>query len=275
MRSIRHHGGWFAASGIGVVALLGTTGCENFGGAAAMQEDSILSVIAPPTALDAVQMMTDEYNADNRFRGLSIIANASYGGEDAYVQWYEVALQDEDPAVRTAAVRALGRHGEPRHVPMIVALSDDPDPALRWEVVRTLQRLHHEDAIGALMERMRFKSEAEADVRAGAATALGQYAQPRVLDGLIQALDDRELIVNRAALKSLVTLTGQDFGYDVRGWIVWKENAADVFAARGDYRYPAFHRDAEWWEVIVPWLDPPNEVEEAPVGMASSRPGTG
>ncbi|MCA9311140.1 MAG: HEAT repeat domain-containing protein [Phycisphaerales bacterium] len=256
----------------GAAAATGT-GCDSLGGARAMNDDSILSIVAPPSASDAAAMMTDQYSADNRVRGLAIIASEPYGGEDAYVQWYEVALEDSDPAVRSAAVRALGRHGEPRHVPMIVKLIDDPDPTLRWEVVRTLQRLHNPVAIGPLLDRVRARTETVPDVRAGAATALGQYADARVVDGLITALDDRELLVNRAARQSLVTLTGQDFEYDVRSWLGWKDSTGNLFAARGEYVFPAFHRSAEWWEVVVPWLGPPNEASESPVGMASSDGG--
>ena len=242
-------------------------GCQEFGGAGAMNSNSILTVFSGPSPTDAVGMVTNKYNADDRFRGLNLIANAEYGDEDVYVQWYEVAVEDDDPAVRTAAVRALGRHGMPHHVDLVVPSLEDEDNGLRWEAVRALQRLHHEDAIRPLLDRLRPDEERIPDVRAGAATALGQYAEVRVIDGLISAVDDRELVVNRAARQSLVTLTGQDFGYDTAAWVEWRQEATDHFAGRGVYRYPAFSRDATWWEAVVPWLEPPNEVQDTPVGM--------
>ncbi len=57
-------------------------------------------------------MATNEYSADDRQLGILLLANAPWGGADVYVRLYRLGLDDEG-AVRTAAVRAIGLHGSP------------------------------------------------------------------------------------------------------------------------------------------------------------------
>jgi len=76
-----------------------------------------------------------------------------------------------------------------------------------------------------------------------------------------------DLLVNRAALSSLRTLTGQDFGLNIREWVSWKTRTAALFASQSPYVYPVFNRDRHWYEWVVPFLQPPNEVASTPAGM--------
>ena len=253
------------------VLALGLGACRTGSTGAQNDTRSVLSVFAQPTPRDAAMMAVDEFNPDNRRRGLSMLANAQFGGEDVYIELYEAALRDGDPAVRGVAVRALGTHGGPRHVGLIVEQLEDPSPLLRWEAATALQRLHEpRAAIPALLGAADDRREPDADVRAAAVTAMGQYADRRVLDGLIGALDDPSLLVNHAARGSLWVLTGQDFGDRVPEWIEWLAAAEDPFEGRGPYRYPVFTRDRRFVEWIIPFMEPPNEVSAAPAGMSFS-----
>lgn len=249
-------------------------GCE----AAPMETESVFQAIAPapPSPADAAAWMFDPYDADKRFRGTVLLANAPFGGESVYLQGYRAHLADSDASVRAAAAFALGRHGSPEDVPLVAPLTRDTDRLVRLNAVRALQRLHNPEAIPWLLERVQFVEvtrqgqrgfEDDPDVRAEAAYALGQYAEARVLDGLIAALRDPRLTVTRSAAEALHTLTGRDFGDDRRAWFQWKETAEDPFAGRLVYKYPVFSRDRALVEWLPFWTPPPNEEPGTPAGM--------
>lgn len=236
-------------------------------GGANSDTESVLELFSGPTPVDAVRWATDPVDPDKRMRGTLLLASAPWGGEDVYLRLYRSALEDEDAGVRAVAMRALALHGTPEDVPAIVEALETGNGLIREEASRALQRLHSDDAIPALLDRVDPREEENRKVRRNAAIALGQYAERRVVSGLISALDDRDLTVNRAARRSLRILTGQDFEYDPSAWLAWTRDTGDVFAARGVYEYPAFSRDASLLEMVVPWMTVPNEIASTPVGM--------
>ncbi len=209
--------------------------------------------------------------ADDRQTGILLLSNAPWGGSDVYVRLYRLALDDQDAAVRTAAVRALGLHGAPSDAERVSSLLSDQDRLVRWESARTLQRLHNPAAVVSLIRALDGRTEVERQVRAEAATALGQYAEQRVLDALILALDDPDLTVNAAARQSLRVLTGTDHGYEPRPWVEFVRGRSDPFAGRVAYTYPAFSRDRKWFEWFNPFFELPNEISAAPVGMTGEQ----
>lgn len=227
------------------------------------------------TPLEQAQMATNPYDANERYLGTLGLANQDFAGEAVYIRLFETNIKDVDPMVRSAAIRGLANHGEPRHVGTILPSLTDANPLVRVEAARGLQRLHHTDAIEPLIVATRepdvrtrsVAAEAEAHIRAEAATALGQYAEHRVLRALIAALDDPDLAVNRAAQASLRTLTGQDFGIDRVAWQAWESSAEDPFAARQLYVYPVYSRRQRLYEYIPLVPRPPNERPGPPTGM--------
>jgi hypothetical protein len=253
----------------GSIAALGClTGCEWIDEARAKggTGDSVLEFFQPPTPQQAVAWATDPYDADKRYRGLLLISNAPFGGDSLYIRMYEQASTDGDPGVRAMAVRALGRHGSPEHVPIILRSFADADDLVRWESARSLQRIYAPEAIGPLLERLDRENESSVLVREASAIALGQYAEPRVAQALFGALNDRNLSVNVAANRSLQIITGESLPPDAARWIRWYNETSEPFANRGRYEYPVFERDAEWWEYLAPWSEVPNEVAGRPAG---------
>ena len=251
-----------------------TAGCAVLGGCGWVDFEArpgATSVVdlffAQPSPLEAAQMAIDPYNPNDRYRGTLLLANAPFAGEPVYLQLFEDNIKDADPSVRTAAARALANHGQPRHVPMLIEALGDEDRLVRQEAARGLQRLHDARAINPLIRAMREETEPSADVRTEAALALGQYAQHRVLDALIQALDDRSLTVNRAAESSLRTLTGQDLGLDRTVWGAWSIETTDAFAQRQPYLFPVFNRERYIIEYLPFIPRPPNETPATPAGM--------
>ena len=265
------------------VAALALSGCERGaildvssreGGSDGFENESVLNFFSGPTPVQAVQWATNQRDPDKRVRGILLLANAPWGGEDVYLRLYRASLDDEDAGVRAVGVRALSLHGSPEDVPRFVELLRDGNDLEREEASRGLQRLHSSDAVTALLAHADEREEENWKVRQACAVALGQYAEGRVVDRLIDALNDTELSVNRAALRSLRVLTGQDFGLDARSWLTWTGGAGDVFAGRGVYEYPVFYRDPSVIEMVVPWMEVPNEVASTPVGMDAYASGS-
>lgn len=236
------------------------------------KSDSILGAISTqPTPRDAAAWATDTYDADKRARGVTLLANAPFGGADAYLGLYREYLKDPFPGVRAGAARGLGMHGSPDDVPAILPLLKDPEKSVRLDAVKALQRLHNPVAIDALIDATKIDKEVEADVRAGAASALGQYATPKVLQALIAAVADDQLLVSSSALESLRTLTGNDdLTDDRKSWSKWAADTKAPFANQRPYYYPVFHRDSQWLD-YVPFVGGPvpNEVTAQPAGMPS------
>ncbi|MEX0875857.1 MAG: HEAT repeat domain-containing protein [Phycisphaerales bacterium] len=247
-------------------AMLGS-GCNTFDDAP-RGATSLREVMAPQTTPgQAAEMATDPYSAENRYRGTTLLSSADFGGAGVYIQLYVDGADDPDPSVRAASIRALGRHGDPEHAPLIIRGLADGDDFVRVEAARALQRVHSEDAIEPLIRRIEEANESNIDVRAAAADALGQYRQKSVVLALIGALRDSRLAVNDRVQHSLMTLTGQNFALDRQAWLDWYNRTNDLFAGARPYTYPVFSRKKkiiEYFPLVPP---PPNETTSTPVGM--------
>ena len=248
---------------VAATAMTGCGGLEMRPGA-----KSLLAAVQPPTPTEAADMALDQDDPDRRFKGLQLLANASFGGDDLYMELFLDSLDDPDAGVRWAAIAAIGRHGGPEHVEAILPGLSDDDVLVRSATTRALQRIHNPVAVDPLLRATQPDYERVDSVRAQAADALGQYASTRVLQGLVAVLDDSSLEVNRSTLSSLETLTGQNFGLDRRAWLDWmREHNTDVFAARSPYVFPTFHRERKLVEYLPLISPPPNESANTPAGM--------
>jgi hypothetical protein len=232
-----------------------------------------LSDEIPPGQLAA--MAIDEYDPNARAIGTLGLANAYFADEPVYIALFVRNIKDEDPAVRAASARGLANHGQPSHAALLIEALKDKETLVRLEAARGLQRLHSDEAVVPLMKAMKEPSdrskepaETEPEVRAEAATALGQYARVEVLLALMDGLDDPDLSVNRACHFSLRTLTGQDYGLDHAAWARWMARSqGQEFAGQQIYMYPVFRRDYAWWEHLPLVPPPPNEKPAPPAGL--------
>lgn len=235
--------------------------------------ESVFEMFSPPTPQDAARWAADPYDADLRLRGTLLLANAPWGGEKPYLDMYELAAKDGNPAVRSAALRSLARHGMPEHAALMIEALSDPNEQVRWEGARALQRFYAPQSVTPLIERTNPDRESMSGVRGSAAWALGQYGEPRVVQALIASLSERNLSVNESALASLKTLTGQDFGYDAKRWLAWtREAGTAMFAGGTAYSYRIFERDHFWYEWLPFVPPPPNETAGLPIGAVASEP---
>lgn len=266
----------------GALACLALAGCQS-PGTGTGKVDSVFQLLGPPSPAAAARDMVDPFDPDKRYRGMSLIAAAPFGGEDVYLNVYTEAIKtDTDPGVRAVAARALGMHGRPEHALLITPLLASDDKRIRLEGARALQRLHNPEAIGPLARTLVGRpdpdrkpvpgrpapliTEPDKDVRAAAAEALGQYADASAAKALIGALADDDLVVVRTAHAKLQGLTGQTLGPDARAWTAFMAQSAQPFAQRRAYTYPAFSRKKYTWEHLPLFPDPPNEASGNPAG---------
>lgn len=251
------------------LAALGLWGCED-APKKSMSGESVFEIFSPPTPQDAARWAADPYDADLRLRGTLLLSNAPWGGEKPYLDMYELAVKDGNPAVRSAALRALARHGMPEHASLAIESLSDANELVRWEGARALQRFYAPQSVAPLLERTNPDRESSAGVRSSAAWALGQYREPRVVQALISSLTERNLSVNESALASLKTLTGQDFGYDAKAWLSWTRSAGTAqFDGGTAYSYRIFERDRFWYEWLPFVPPPPNETAGLPIGATA------
>ena len=238
--------------------------------------DSILApVFKTVTPADAAAWAADPYDADKRARGMNLLANAPFGGAEAYVKLYRERLKDDNAPVRAMACRALGLHGNAQDVPRIVPLARAEEPLVRLEAVRALQRLHNSEAVKVLIERLSQDKESEPELRAEAASALGQYAEGNVMQSLIASLADPSLLVNKNAHDSLRTLTGNDaLPADRKPWVEWSKATEKPFANRRAYVFPVFWREKRWLDYVPFMPAVPNETASSPVGFSLEESAT-
>ena len=246
------------------LVLLG--GCDTIG----QDLGDVSAVLKPTTPHEAIIMMVDPYNADNRRIGTVLISNAPWGGTEVYLKQYRDMVEHErDPIVKAVAIRALAKHGTPEDALKILPHLTDANVQVRWEAAKGLQRLHNPAAVPDLLKTLSNSGE-DADVRVAAAVALGQYPEDRAFQGLIAALDARELAVNTAAEQSLNILTGQSLGLDAPSWLNWYNGiggAAEAFNQHGEYLYPTYARDKTMWERLAFWTSHDFEQPAPPAGL--------
>jgi hypothetical protein len=109
-------------------------------------------------------------------------------------------LDDEDPAVRIAAISGLGRLRERRAVELLVGFLGGSDEALRVASARALGRIGDPRATGPLVALL---SVREVAVRGAAAQALGRLGDAGAVEPLAAALGDWSLLVRESAAVSL------------------------------------------------------------------------
>ncbi len=207
---------------VGAVAILaGCSGSPRIGPGDAAAGSTSASADSLTPAQRVVALAGDaSANPDARRKALLRITESTAADAPVYLAFYRAILADPrtDPTVAAVCGAALANHGQPedaRHLTPL--LTDSPEAFARWQAAMSLQRLHHSDAIGPLMQAT--GNDEDADVRAAAANALGQYARRDVFDTLVIALDDPDAGVAREARGVLAGLTGQDVGDDPRAWL--------------------------------------------------------
>ncbi|HMN97155.1 MAG TPA: HEAT repeat domain-containing protein [Phycisphaerales bacterium] len=228
---------------------------------------NFFSAFNPPTPEQAAEWALDPYDAENRRRGTTLLANAPWGGSEPYLNLYrDRVATEQDPLVLAISIEALARHGTPADAPAIAAKLTNPRREVRWSAARGLQRIHNPAVIVPLAGRVVDLEEA-ADVRMEAAIALGQYPDDRAFQALAVALDARELSLNDAARASMTLLTGEDFGLSRVQWLRWYDATSTPFAGQRPFLYPTFTRPITLGDRLVFWAPVTFETPAPPAGL--------
>ncbi|MBI1422019.1 MAG: hypothetical protein GC149_01050 [Gammaproteobacteria bacterium] len=131
-------------------------------------------------------------------------------------------IMDAYPAAGLSArvdlIFALAHINDILAVPFLMQHAKDPEPDIRAAIMLALGKLRDARVIPALLQGVQDSDEI---TRANAAYSLGMYYSPAVVDALIKALADSAPRVREAALESLTTMTGMDYGNDQNKWQTW------------------------------------------------------
>ena len=243
-----------------------TGGCEMINGSG----NAISNLVSPPTPSEEARNVFNVYDPDIRRRALNNLSASPFGGEGPYVRLYRLLIDDPDPTVRAAAVKALGLHGEVKDVSLINIRLEDEASMVRWEASKSLQKIHNPQAIKPLIAAM--NKDSDHDVRMACADALGQYAQPEVFSALVAALDDSRFGVALAAQKSLTILTGAELCSEGSAWLKYREaNTSNLFANQQTYMWQpyspprGFVSKMQFWKKAKPAK--PAKPAQTPVGL--------
>ena len=114
------------------------------------------------------------------------------------------ALSQPDATTRALAASKLADLGDRSAVPALVRTLADADDHVREEAARALGCLGDRAALEPLLHALR--EDRGAHVREEAATALGALGDARAIEALAGALDDRHVMVRRAAAEALVRM---------------------------------------------------------------------
>ncbi len=247
-----------------------TSGCTGTNNGGDIFADMIEPFMAPKPSQVARQAF-NVYDADLRRRSIAMLSSSHFGHEEPYVRMYRLLIDDQDPTVRAACTHALGLHGTTQDAPTLIALLKDDTSFVRWEAAKALQKIHHEDAVGPLMQTL--ANDEDADVRLAAVAALGQYPTKPVFNALVGALTDHNFGVIQTAAQSLSLLTGQDLGTDGVPWLDFagEHPGTTLFAAKKQYTFMPYQAPPGKLSKIKFWDKPVVAQPQPPVGLAPDQ----
>ncbi|MEM1213896.1 MAG: HEAT repeat domain-containing protein [Planctomycetota bacterium] len=257
---------------LSVGLLLPITGCTGRSGYPIVGR--IVDIAVTPSPREAVLDAYNTFDPDRRREAIDLLAAAPFGGDEQYLKTYRLILDDPDPLVTAACLRALGRHGDTSDGPAILRRLGDDSPMVRWAAADALQRIHlPHTAVQPLIQAV--NDDESVDVRRSAAVALGQYEQPVVFDTLVGVLNDANFSVSQAAYQSLVFLTGQaELPVDSRPWIAWaSDNRGRLFAGGAAYVYRDYPDLPTFFDWLQFWKDDAPPVFGTPVGLDAGDAG--
>ncbi len=235
--------------------------------------DLLTKSFTPPTPQEAAAWAVDPSDPEAQRRGIVLLANASFGGDETYIELYRIYVNESrDPLVKAAAIESLSRFAQPSEATLIALQLKDAAAPVRLAAARGLQRLHNAAVIDQLWTRLLEESE-DADVRTELAIALGQYPLDAVVQALIASLDQPELCVNLASAQSLWLITGQDFGTDRTRWLHWYalHTASMGMRPENAYTYPTYRRPFGLWDYMIFWDQPHFETPGPPIGLIAVK----
>jgi len=189
--------------------------------------------LTPQSASDRI-VRIENGQADQRREGLQKLAADPAARKTASVVklFCLVAQTDEDPMVRSAAVRGLAEmEGDGVVAALTAVATRDKSPFVRADAAKSLGRHPGPETIAALAQVR--TNDSNEDVRVAAAEALRQFKEKAAAEALVAALADSSLAVSLKAWESLRYMTGQDFARSPEPWDDFFAKIDDPFLLYG------------------------------------------
>ncbi len=141
-------------------------------------------------------------------------------------------LQTGDDDTRRAAVLSLANMRDPSTIDALLVALSDRIPALRVIAAEALGRLRAVQANGALLTQVETASDWA--LQKVAVEAVAKIRSRDSIEPLLKLFETREGVLVEAIHKALVSITGEDFSYDVAFWRRWWERAGATFVVPTD-----------------------------------------
>lgn len=229
------------------------TGCAKDGDKPMLTQLKEKLLVSPKSARPEAILAQD---ADQRREWVEYHGDKWHGHREPYLKTYATLLKtDEDPLVRSAAVRALGKAKAMDYIVVVIKALDDEEASVRWDAAVALGNMPDRQAIDPL-RRHALDDDAK-DVRLASVKALRPYSPKRVAPTLVRCLSDPDFSVRYHAHRALVAMTGTDYGTNPDAWPIAKlpERAA-----------PAAEDKTPWWD----WAGVTGKEEPSPAKPAAA-----
>jgi HEAT repeat protein len=127
-----------------------------------------------------------------------------------------IIQNDGNPVLRAEAVGVLGELAIPAILPALHVAVNDSDKDVRVAACHAWGRAGAGDALFTLRDVI--QRDSDVDVRLAAVSELGKFKDAAAVDALGAALDDLDPAIQHAAVQSLKSSTGLNYGDSVPAW---------------------------------------------------------
>lgn len=190
------------------------------------------------TATHIMRSVKSSPDPNLRYQGYAKLGQARVYDDEAQkveaVKMMSAALNSPtEPIVSRAVIcRTLGELGRPEARPALRNALNDPEPAVRAAACRSLGKVGGPEDATELTRMMVADAAPTPDCRIAAIEALGDLKanDPRIVEVLVDGLENPDPAIRLACLESLRTVTREDKGVDPKAW----REYARALAARQD-----------------------------------------
>lgn len=168
---------------------------------------TLVDALGEMAAIEAVPVMINVMRGYVGVRSLTATALGQIGDERAVPALVE-ALEDKSSNLQLAALKSLGRVGNPIALDAVMVYIDSQDPRLRRTAALTLGGLRAQGTTQKLLDMAR--NDVSPLVRPAAVEALGELGDVHVVPQLIKMTDDSNAYLRAALAYALGKLAGDD-----------------------------------------------------------------
>ena len=129
---------------------------------------------------------------------------------------------ESNELMRMELVRTLGAYRTDASYNALAQAANDPAPRVRRVACERLGNSGRPEAVAILSNAL--QTDSSGDVRMAATRSLGKLGDPKATTALARALDDGNPAMQRRAMESLASVSGQNLGENVAAWKNYTRN---------------------------------------------------